>query len=132
MFHARFIQYLDTNSIANQTPMTMIAMFLTCIVHLADAPEIRSMGSRGTSVNHGDGVVKKAIILSFVIDLADTPRICNITRGGTAVNQAAGVAKKAIILSFAISLRDLPWIRSTRIHTSGPQAQAPLNRTCSD
>ena len=55
-------------------------MFLPFVVNLADAPKIRSIGRRGTAVNHDAGVVKKAIILLFVIDLADAPRIRSIRR----------------------------------------------------
>ena len=55
-------------------------MFLPFVVNLADAPKIRSIGRRGTAVNHDAGVVKKAIILPFVIDLADVPRIRSIRR----------------------------------------------------
>ena len=72
------------------------------------------------------------MFLPFVVNLADAPRIRSIGRRGTAVNHGAGVVKKAIILPFAINLADVPRIRSIGIQTPGPQAQGPLNKTCSE
>ena len=74
LFHALFIQYLETNYIANQTPGTTIAIFLPFVIDFANTPTIRSIEGLETAVNHGAEVVKQAIILPFVINPADIPR----------------------------------------------------------
>ena len=77
-FNALFIQYLDTDSIANQTPRTTIVIFLPFVINFPNAPTICSIAGLDTAVNHGAGVVKEAIILLFVINPADIPRIRTI------------------------------------------------------
>ena len=78
LFNTLFIQYLDTNSISNQTPRTTIAIFLPFIINFANAPMICSIGGLETAVNYGVGVVKEAIILPLVINPVDIPMIHSI------------------------------------------------------
>jgi len=75
LINTPFIQYLNTNPIANQTPRTTIAIILRLMMNKAKAPGIRLLEGLVKAVNHGVAVMKQAIILPFVISLAHVPRI---------------------------------------------------------